>query len=47
MLRTASDVAVAEIVELEGSQTAVVERVRDVVRWLSRHGVYASELVAL
>jgi nucleotide-binding universal stress UspA family protein len=48
MLRKARDVAVAEIVEQEGGQTAApVERVRDVARWLLRHGVSASELVAL
>lgn len=46
MLRKAKDVAVAEIAEADGSQAAAVERVRDVVKWLSRHGVSASELVA-
>ncbi|HEX9006692.1 MAG TPA: universal stress protein [Bacteroidota bacterium] len=46
MLRKAKDVAVAEIVEAGGSEAAAVRRVRDVVRWLSRHGVAASELVA-
>jgi nucleotide-binding universal stress UspA family protein len=46
MLRKAKDVAVAEIVEAEHGQAAAVNRVRDVVRWLSRHGVSASELVA-
>jgi nucleotide-binding universal stress UspA family protein len=46
MLRKAKDVVVAEIVEAEDGQAAAVKRVRDVVRWLSRHGVSASELVA-
>jgi nucleotide-binding universal stress UspA family protein len=46
MLRKAKDVTVAEIVEAESGQASAVERVRDVVRWLSRHGVSASELVA-
>jgi nucleotide-binding universal stress UspA family protein len=46
MLRKAKDVIVAEIVEAEDGQAAAVKRVRDVVRWLSRHGVSASELVA-
>ncbi len=46
MLRKAKDVAVAEIVEAGGSQSLAVSRVRDVITWLSRHGVSASELVA-
>jgi nucleotide-binding universal stress UspA family protein len=46
MLRKAKDVVVAEIVGAEDGQAAAVKRVRDVVRWLSRHGVSASELVA-
>jgi nucleotide-binding universal stress UspA family protein len=46
MLRKAKDVTVAEIVEASGSQPLAVSRVRDVVTWLSRHGVSASELVA-
>lgn len=45
MLRKAKDVTVAEIVEQGGSRSAAVPRVRDVVAWLSRHGVSASELV--
>ena len=45
MLRKAKDVTVAEIVEAGGSQPAAVARVRDVLTWLSRHGVSASELV--
>ena len=46
MLRKAKDVTVAEIVDAGGSQPLAVSRVRDVVTWLSRHGVSASELVA-
>ncbi len=42
MLRKAKDVTVAEIVEKDGSEAAAVARVRDVVTWLSRHGVAAS-----
>jgi nucleotide-binding universal stress UspA family protein len=45
MLRTARDVTVAEILELEDGRTAAAELVRDVVAWLARHGVSASELV--
>jgi nucleotide-binding universal stress UspA family protein len=45
MLRKARDVTVAEIVEAGESRSAAVARVRDVVAWLSRHGVSASELV--
>ena len=45
MLRKAKDVVVAEILEQGGSQSAAVSRVRDVVAWLSRHGVSASHLV--
>jgi nucleotide-binding universal stress UspA family protein len=46
MLRKVRDVTVAEIAETVGGLKAAVERVRDVVTWLSRHGVSASELVA-
>ena len=45
MLRKAKDVTVAEIVEAGDSRSAATSRVRDVVAWLSRHGVSASELV--
>jgi nucleotide-binding universal stress UspA family protein len=45
MLRKAKNVIVAEIVEAGGGRPAAVSRVRDVVAWLSRHGVSASELV--
>jgi nucleotide-binding universal stress UspA family protein len=46
MLRKAKGVTVAEILEVGGSRTAARQRVGDVVAWLSRHGVSASELVA-
>jgi nucleotide-binding universal stress UspA family protein len=45
MLRKAKDVTVAEIAEQDDSRPAALSRVRDVVAWLSRHGVSASELV--
>jgi nucleotide-binding universal stress UspA family protein len=45
MLRKARDVTVAEIIEQGGSRSAAESRVRDVVAWLSRHGVAASGLV--
>lgn len=45
MLRKATDVTVAEIVEEPADRPAALSRVRDVVAWLSRHGVRASELV--
>ena len=45
MLRKAKEVNVAEIVEADDSRSAAVSRVRDVVTWLSRHGVSASEVV--
>jgi nucleotide-binding universal stress UspA family protein len=45
MLCKAKNVTVAEVLEERGSQSAAVPRVRDVVAWLSRHGVSASELV--
>jgi len=46
MLRKAKDVAVAGIVEKDGSHAAAVAGVRDVVTWLSRHGIRAAELAA-
>jgi nucleotide-binding universal stress UspA family protein len=46
MLRKAKGVTVAEILEEGGSRTAAGQRVGDVVAWLSRHGISASELVA-
>ena len=45
LLRKAKYVTVAEIVEEGDSRPAAVSRVRDVVAWLARHGVTASELV--
>ncbi len=45
MLRKAKEVTVAEIVEGGDSRAAAESRVRDVVDWLSRHGVSASALV--
>lgn len=45
LLRKAKYVTVAEIVEAGDSGPAAVSRVRDVVAWLARHGVTASELV--
>ncbi len=45
MLRKAKDVTVAEIVEDGDGRPAAASRVRDVVAWLSRHGVSASERV--
>ena len=46
MLRKAKGVTVAEILEERGSRTAAGQRIGDVVAWLSRHGISASELVA-
>jgi nucleotide-binding universal stress UspA family protein len=45
LLRKAKDVTIAEIVEPDGSRSAALSRVRDVVAWLSRHGIAASDLV--
>ena len=45
LLRKAKDVTVVEIVEAGDSRPAAASRVRDVVGWLSRHGIGASELV--
>jgi nucleotide-binding universal stress UspA family protein len=45
ILRKATDVTVVEIVEEPADRAAALSRVRDVVAWLSRHGVRASELV--
>jgi nucleotide-binding universal stress UspA family protein len=45
MLRKATDITIVEIVEEQADRTAALSRVRDVVAWLSRHGVSASELV--
>jgi nucleotide-binding universal stress UspA family protein len=46
MLRKAKDVTVAAILETGGSEAVAVARLRDVVTWLSRHGIAARELVA-
>lgn len=45
LLRKAKDVTVAEIVEGDEGRPAALSRVRDVVAWLSRHGIVARELV--
>jgi nucleotide-binding universal stress UspA family protein len=45
MLRRAKDVIVVEIVEDEAGRTAAWSGTRDMVAWLSRHGVLASEQV--
>ena len=45
ILRKAIDVTVVEIVEEPSNPAGALSRVRDVVAWLSRHGVRASELV--
>jgi nucleotide-binding universal stress UspA family protein len=42
MLRKAKDVIVAEIAEDEAGRAAALSGVKDVVAWLSRHGVLAS-----
>jgi nucleotide-binding universal stress UspA family protein len=46
MLRKAKDIAVAQIVEGDQNLVTAAARVRDVVTWLSRHGIRAVELVA-
>jgi nucleotide-binding universal stress UspA family protein len=45
LLRKAKDVTVAEILEDGGDRSAATARARDVITWLSRHGVSASERV--
>jgi nucleotide-binding universal stress UspA family protein len=45
MLRKAKDVTIVEIVEDEGDRPAAMSAVKDVVAWLSLHGVLASEQV--
>jgi len=45
LLRKATEVTVAEIVEDGADRTAALSRVGDVVTWLSRHNVRASEQV--
>jgi nucleotide-binding universal stress UspA family protein len=46
LLRKAKDVAVAQIAEGGDSIETASARAKDVVAWLSRHGIFASELVA-
>jgi nucleotide-binding universal stress UspA family protein len=43
LLRKAKDVTVAEIAEAGENPSAALSRVRDVVAWLSRHGVSATD----
>jgi nucleotide-binding universal stress UspA family protein len=45
LLGQAKEVTVAEIAEEEADRAAALSRVGDVVAWLSRHGVRASQLV--
>ncbi len=45
LLRKAKDVTVAEIAEGDEGRPAALSRVRDVVAWLSRHGIIAREQV--
>jgi nucleotide-binding universal stress UspA family protein len=42
MLRQANDINVVEIIEDDVNRPAALSRVKDVVAWLSRHGVVAS-----
>jgi nucleotide-binding universal stress UspA family protein len=44
LLRKAKEITVAEIVE-DGNRSNAISRVKDVVGWLSRHGVSASERI--
>jgi nucleotide-binding universal stress UspA family protein len=46
LLRKAKDVAVAQIAEGNDSVETASAQAKDVVAWLSRHGIFASELVA-
>jgi nucleotide-binding universal stress UspA family protein len=46
LLRKAKEVTVAEILEEGGDRTAATARAKDVVAWLSRHGVNAAWRVA-
>jgi nucleotide-binding universal stress UspA family protein len=45
ILRAAKDVMVAEVVEAAADRSAALAAVKDVVAWLSRHGVVAFEQV--
>ncbi len=46
LLCKAKEVTVAEILEDGGNRSAAASRVKDVIAWLSRHGVSASERVS-
>jgi len=46
LLQKAKEVTVAEILEAGGDRAAVAARVKDVVAWLSRHGVTAAGRVS-
>ncbi len=45
LLRRSAEVTVVEIVEDEADRAGALSRVGDVVAWLSRHGVHASQRV--
>ena len=45
LLRKSTEVTIVEIVEDEADRAAVLSRLDDVVAWLSRHGVIASQQV--
>ena len=45
LLRTSSEVTIAEVIEDEADRAAALLRVDDVAAWLSRHGVQASQQV--
>lgn len=45
LLRKAEDVTITEIVETDDSRPEAISPARDVVAWLSRHGIVARELV--
>jgi nucleotide-binding universal stress UspA family protein len=44
LLRNAADIRIVEIPESGTSQPAALARLRDVVAWLARHGIAATEL---
>jgi nucleotide-binding universal stress UspA family protein len=45
LLRKSTEATIVEIVEDEADRVAALARVEDVVAWLSRHGINASQLV--
>jgi nucleotide-binding universal stress UspA family protein len=45
LLRKSTEVTIVEIVEDDADRVAALARVEDVVAWLSRHGINASQLV--